>query len=266
MSQHDSEAATTATSQRQRPSAYFSRRHVGVRAVFLIVFAVVVASIALVGESLGRSAGTSSGPTITVSGSGSVTGTPNTLSFQIGAQTVAPSAGAALRENNLEVRKLEASLLGHGVTRQNIQTSGLNIFPTTNQSGAITGFSVSNTLNVTTHQLHAAGAILDAAANAVGNHVQLNGVTFSISNQSKLLAAARTRAIRNARTEAVQIARGAGTSVGAVVSITDEESAGPTGVIVAAPYFLTRGTASIPLEAGSQSVRVRVKVIYRLAS
>jgi uncharacterized protein YggE len=105
---------------------------VGVRATFLIIFAVVVASIAFVGESLGRSASSSSGPTITVSGSGTVSGTPDTLSFQIGNQTMAPSAGAALRENNFEVRKLEASLLGHGVTKQKgnkTQRRSVGVFP-----------------------------------------------------------------------------------------------------------------------------------------
>ena len=48
----------------------------------------------------------------------------------------------------------------------------------------------------------------------MGNGIQLSGVTFSISNQSKLLAAARARAMENAHVEAAQVAKGGGTTLG----------------------------------------------------
>jgi hypothetical protein len=236
-----------------------------VRMVFLIVFAVIIAAIAFLGETLGHSR-SSAAATITVTGSGTVTGTPNTMSFQMGVQTVAASAAAALSENNVRTAALEASLLKNGVTKKNLQTSDLNIYANTNANGVITGFTASDNLNVTTHELSKAGAAIDAAAQAAGNGVQLSGVTFSISNQSKYLASARARAIQNAHTEASQIAKGGGTTVGSIVTVTDEENTGSTGVILPFSEFAGTAAKSVPVQAGSQSISVQVKVVYSLAS
>ncbi len=234
------------------------------RASLFVVLAAVVATTAFVGESLGHSS-PRGGATITVTGSGTVEGTPNTLSFTMGVQTIAASAVAALAKNNVEVSALRAALLAHGVTEKNLQTSGLNIYQNTNNQNQITGFTVQNDLNVTTHRLKEAGAALDAAARAVGNDVQLSGVTFSISNQSSLLASARARAIENAHTAAAQIARGARATVGSPVSIVDQENVPTNGFVY--PFAASGFTAlarSVPLQTGTQSVSVQVKVVYAL--
>jgi uncharacterized protein YggE len=237
-------------------------RRAPLRFVFLIVFAIVIAAIAFTGETLGHSR-TSSASTITVTGSGTVRGTPNTMSFEIGVQTTASSATSALDQNNREMKKLEASLLAHGLTKANLQTSGLNIWENTNSSGQVTGFTVSDDLNAVTHKLSEAGAALDAAAHAVGNGIQLDGVSFSISNQSKLLASARARAIENAHTEAAQIAKGAGATIGQVIKVTDEENTGSTGIVYPVENF-ARAAAAVPIETGSQSLNVQVEVVYAL--
>jgi len=242
------------------------RRASAIRMVFLIVFAVVIAAVAFVGETLGHSR-SSSAATITVTGSGTVTGTPNTMSFQIGVQTTAATAATALSENNVKTAALEASLLKNGVTKKNLQTSDLNIYDNTNSNGAITGFTASDDLNVTMHNLKKAGTAIDAAAHAAGNGVQLSGVTFSISNQSKYLARARARAIQNARTEAGQIAKGGGTTVVSIVKVIDQENTGSTGIVYPLAQFAASATANrVPIQAGSQSISVQVEVVYSLAS
>lgn len=241
------------------------RRGRGPRSLFLLVFAIVIAAIAFIGETLGHT-NSSSGATITVTGSGTVTGKPNTMSFQIGVQNVATSAKEALKENNTQMGKLEKSLRSNGIVKKNMQTSGLNIYANTNSAGVITGFTVQDNLNVTTHKLNSAGAALDAAANAVGNNIQLNGVTFSISNQSKLLASARARAIQNAHTEATQIAKGADTTVGSIARVIDQENTGTGGVFYPVATSLKAATGSVPIQSGSQSINVQVNVVYHLNS
>lgn len=235
------------------------------RLAFLVVFAAVIAAVAFVGESLGHP-NSSTGPTISVTGSGTVTGKPDTMSFEIGVQNVAATAKGALADNNAQMGTLESSLLSHGITRKNMQTSGLDIYANTNPGGTITGFTVQDTLNVTTHKLKSAGAALDAAANVVGNNVQLNGVTFSISNQSKLLASARARAIENAHTEASQIAKGAGTTVGSIAHVTDQENTGGGGVFYPTATSLKAASGSVPIQSGSQQISVQVSVVYHLNS
>jgi len=235
------------------------------RFVFILVFAVVIAAIAFVGESLGHRSGSSTA-TITVTGSGTVTGAPNTMSFQIGVQSTAASAVAALDDNNAKMDSLESSLLASGILKKNLQTSGLNIYDNTNSSGNIISFTADDNLTVTTHDISHAGRAIDAAAHAVGNGIQLSGVTFSISNQSKLLAAARARAMQNAHIEAAQVAKGGGTTLGAIVKVTDEENTGSTGIIVPFANFAAAAARNVPIQAGTQSVNVQVEVVYALGS
>lgn len=234
-------------------------------AIFVLVFAVVIAAIAFTGESLGHHR-TGSTSTVTVTGSGTVMGTPNTMSFTIGFQSTSPSAVAALAANNTKVEGLEASLLTHGVTKKNLQTSGLNIYDDTNNAGQVTGFTVEDQLSVTTHQLTKAGATIDAAVRSVGNGIEFNGVSFSISNQSKLLAAARARAITNAHVEAADLAKGGGTTVGHIIKVTDQENNASTGIVYPLSFATARAASSaVPIQQGSQSINVQVTVIYSLS-
>ena len=162
-----------------------------------------------------------SAATITVTGSGTVQGTPDTVSFTVGVHTTRVTAALALAANNTRVQALESTLMANGVTTKDLQTSNLNIYEQTNQYGTITGFSVDDTLNVTVMNADGtsrgisakAGRIIDAAATATGNGIDFGGVSFSISNESNYLAIARARAVQNAMTEASQVARGANTSV-----------------------------------------------------
>lgn len=226
--------------------------------------ALVVVAVGFVGVVLGHNrAGAVS--TITVTGSGTVQGTPDTINFQIGVSTVNPTATAALTENDKKVRALEAALLKNGVTRKEMQTSGLNIYDNTNSQNVVTGFTVEDTLNVTMHKVQRAGVAIDAAARAVGNGVQLNGVSFTITNDSSLLRAARIRAMDNARLAAGQLASAGDAHVTGIVKITDNENQS-SGTYYPPLAFGTALRASVPIQTGSQPVNVQVTVIYSLAN
>ena len=204
--------------------------------------------------------------TISVTGTATVKGTPDTVSFQIGMETMNVNAATALSMNNGRVKALEAALMKHGVTKKEMQTSGLDIQANTNNLGQVTGFTVDDDLTVTMHELAKAGAAIEAAAQAGGNGVELNGITFSISNDSKLLAQARANAMRNAHTEASNIATAGGTSLTGILKVTDQENQSspyPEPVTFAAASTLVR---SVPLQAGSESLSVQVSVVYALAN
>ena len=259
----DDTANQTSASDQHARAWRAPRGRMGLRLAIVAIVVILVAGLVLASVALGRSS-SSKVATINVTGSGTVQGTPDTLNFQIGVQTVAASAAAALAENNTRMSSLEAALLGNGVTRKNLQTSGLNIYQNTNNAGQVTGFSVVDDLNVTMHKLKLAGAAIDAAARAAGNGVQLNGVTFSISNESKLLAAARAKAMRNAHDEASQVAAGGGASVGSIVKVTDQENTSPNVVYPFAAATSLKAASGVPIQAGSQSINVQVSVTYAL--
>ncbi len=205
--------------------------------------------------------------TISVSGSATVTGHPDTMNFQLGVHTVSPSSNKALDTNNVKIQALINSLLRDGIKRVDIQTSGLNVSQNYNPNGSPNGFAVDDTLNVTSHDLSTAGATIDRAVHVAGNGVTLNGVTLSISNENALLARARTRAVANARTAADQLAKAAGTHVTGVRSLNDQENPITPifyGAMKTAPS--ANGTPSIPIEAGTQSVSVQVNVVFTISN
>jgi uncharacterized protein len=231
----------------------------------------VVVIVAVAGVAFGRSS-RSSPATITVTGSGTVQGTPDTVSFTVGAHTTRATAALALQANNTRVQSLEHTLEAQGVPVKDLQTSNLSIYDQTNQYGTITGFSVDDTLNVTVVNANGspagisakAGRIIDAAAKATGNGIDFGGVTFSISNESNYLAIARARAVQNAMTEASQVAKGANRSVTGVVRITDQESNSPQPVAYPFAYLNASASHGVPIQVGRQPVNVQVTVVYTL--
>lgn len=238
--------------------------------------ALLAVGVALGGFALGRaggsgrgreatltaaSTGASPGATVTVSGSGRVEGRPDTVSFQVGLSTTAATATAALSENNVKMRALEASLARNGVAYSGMQTAGLSVNPNTNNEGVVTGFTVSDVLQVTMHDIARAGSAIQAAADVAGNGLQLYGVNFSISDQTGLLATARAKAMEDARLQASELARAAGASLGEVLRVTTHTS---SPAVVYPTFGAVASPASVPLQRGSQPVSVHVTVTYRL--
>jgi uncharacterized protein len=204
------------------------------------------------------------GAEITVTGAATVQGTPDTVTFTIGVHTTGSTATAALADNNSQVSTLEHALESRGVPASGMETSSLDIYTNTDSSGNVTGFSVDDDLNVTMHQVSDAGTALDAAANSVGNDVSLYGISFSIANTSTLLATARGQAMDNARTEATQLAAGAGVKLGPIEKITDQENAEPSYNYGNETFGAAVPAATVPLEQGTQPISVQVSVVYSL--
>jgi uncharacterized protein YggE len=205
------------------------------------------------------------GATITVTATGNASGAPDTVTLQIGVSTTGATAAGTLDHANSEMATLQAVFLHH-VGRPKLQTSNLSLNPTYDSSGSINGYSASEELTVTMHDIALAGQLVDAAAHAVGNDAHLDGVSFSISNTSSLMAAARAQAMQNAHLEASELAAGAGLSLGPIKTVTDQEQPPPP---VYYPRFADSaalaGAGAVPLQGGTQQESVQVQVVYQLA-
>jgi len=237
----------------------------------LVIAAVIVAGGILGGvvmsngaSAASRSTG-STNDTISVTGSGVVTGRPNTLTVQMAVSTTASSATAALDQNNAEMTSLETTLVRAGVKWRDLQTTNLSISPNYDAQGVVTSYGVDDDLTATFHHIARAGAVIDAAAHAVGNDIQINGVSFSITGTGGLLRTARIEAIQNAQTEASDIASGAHTSLGRILRVTDQEQQ----AVPPPPYLFANGAAaksSVPLQPGTEQLSVQVSVVFALGS
>ena len=129
------------------------------------------------------------GGKITVTGSGTVSGTPDQLVLSMGVQTSASSVSTALRQANEAATRVIHSLKSGGVRASDIQTSGLSIQPNYSGSSQVpTGYGVSEQLTATLRDLAKAGSQIQAAVTAGGNATTVDGVSLNLTDTSGLLA------------------------------------------------------------------------------
>jgi uncharacterized protein len=216
------------------------------------------------GRTLAVQAATVAGGRITVTGTSTVSGTPDQLTLSMGVQTDGSSVGAALQRANRAVRAVTRTLTGTGVRHSDIQTSGLSIQPDyTGSSTVPAGYAVSESIQVTLRTLAAAGTQISDAVRAGGNAVVVDGVSLSLSDTGSLLAAARARATADARAKAAQYAKGLGGSLGPLLSMSEQSPAPPVFAPGAARPAAT--PSPVPVSPGRQPLTVTVTAVFALA-
>ena len=198
---------------------------------------------------------------ITVTGEGTVTGTPNQLILSIGVSVNGASVSSALSQANQAVRRVTGALRADGVAAANIQTSDLYISPNYQGNSQVpVSYGVTESLTATLDQLGKAGGQIQAAVNAGGNAVTVDDVSLNLTDTGKLLAAARASAVRDARAKAAQFAAAIGQQLGPVISITPNEQSVP--IVFGANVPAASKAASVPISPGRQQVSVSITVVY----
>jgi len=214
----------------------------------------------------------SSGPnqpshSITAVGDGVVEGTPNVLELSLGVTTRDASAATALAHNSALAVKVIGVLKDAGVADKDVQTSDLSISPNVSPSGNhVDGYQVDNTVTAKLRDINKVGNVVDAATKAAGNEVVVQSLSFRFDDNSSMVAAARTLAVKRAQDQARQLADAAGVSLGALDSISSTSV--PVGPPVsAAGARRTPGATTAPtppVNPGSQTVSVEVTIVYQI--
>jgi uncharacterized protein len=202
---------------------------------------------------------------ITVTGTGTVTGTPNQLILSMGVQVSAATVSSALQQSSQAAARVTAALRTAGVASADIQTADLSIEPNYRANSQVPdGYEVSEYLTATLRHIATAGAQIQDAVQAGGNAVTVDNVSLNLTDTSALLARARAAAVADARHKAAQYASAAGQPLGPVISITDQAPAQPLPV-----YATTSGAAaprsSVPISPGTQQLSVSITVTYALS-
>jgi uncharacterized protein len=206
----------------------------------------------------------SAGSRITVTGTGTVSGTPDQLMLSMGVQTSGSTVSGALGSANHAVRAVTAALTRAGVRTSDIQTSGLSIQPDYGPNSPVpAGYGVSESIQVTLRMLGTAGSQISGAVRAGGNATVVDGVSLNLSDTSALLASARARAAADARTRAAQYAKALGRSLGPVVSMSEQAPAEQFPMAASAAGRAASGP--VPVSPGSQQLTVTVTAVFALA-
>ena len=224
----------------------------------LLLAGLLLATAAIAGVAqphLGRSATTPSGTSITVTGNGTVSATPDRASFDFGVTTQAATAADALNRSSDQARTIVVALEKSGVDASDIQTTDVSLWPQTRGNGTeIVGYTASNSVNVTA-PLAKAGTVVDAAVGAGANNV--DGPNLDTSEKSSLYDDAMKQALAAAKGKALAIADAAGLSITGVEKVT-EGSSEPVPVYADA----LAAKPSVPIEPGTQQIQASVTVTY----
>jgi uncharacterized protein len=206
---------------------------------------------------------------VVVLGEGNVTVAPDYARIRSGVTTDGKTARQASDANTKLMSAVIQSLLSFGIARKDIQTTRFSIEPIyTSQSklsGAaeskLSGYRVSNQVNVTIHQIAQVGDLLDrlieAGATDAGN------VSFLVSDREKPLDQAREAAIADARHKAELFARASGLNLGRVAWITESSDFEPI-----APMSVERpkmASTPPPIEPGENTITARITVGFDIA-
>ena len=165
-----------------------------------------------------------------MSGQGEVRAAPDTVTLSAGVTSEAPTAAAALAANTSRMQGVFAALKKLGMADKDMQTANFSVSPqmtggNNNTPIRITGYQVSNQVQVRLDDVSKLGAALDALVNAGAN--QLNGVNFAIKDTAPLLTQARMGAVADARARAETYAKAAGVTLGPILSLSENENQGP---------------------------------------
>src|SRR5208283_4255001 len=139
------------------------------RKTAVLTFALVVLTLALIGCA---AADSTNDHVIQVSGSGSVTGTPDRVQISFAVETENADVRIAQSNNALAMNNVMDALAASGVPRDDIKTTGYSITPVYQQdssgifSGTVKTYQVTNTLQVTLKDTNTTGQVIDTAVNA----------------------------------------------------------------------------------------------------
>ena len=203
--------------------------------------------------------------TITVTGTGMVTLTPDIAYVSIGVHTENAGAKGAVAENNTQAQAVIAAIKGFGVADKDIQTTNFSIYPQQqyDNNGKQTGvlYVVDNTVYVTVRDLTKLGDLLDATVSSGANNI--NNIQFDVADKTGALSQARLAAVTDARKQADELTKATNVSLGEVQTISYYDSTAPVTVQYARADVLN-AAASVPVQAGSMQISTTVTIVYGL--
>ena len=202
-------------------------------------------------------------PTIVVPGVGRLTVEPDVATIRLGVAITRPTATAAREASAATMTAILDALAATGVDRRDMRTSLIGLGPLTDYSPdggqRVTGYQMTNLVELTVRDVTAVGGIIDAALLAGATSV--DGLEFRLDDPTAAREQARRSAVADARARATTLADAAGVSLGAVIGIVEGGRPGPM-----AEHGGVAGLAmkafDTPVEAGTHELSVALVVTF----
>lgn len=211
-------------------------------------------------------------PAITVTGEAEISVAPDVAETSAGVTTEAKTVREASEANAQAMTAVIAALKQAGLGDKDIQTGHISVQPVYNNTQSkkegrpdeprIVGYRVGNQVRLKVRNLARLGEVLDQAIAAGATDVF--GVSFTVSEASKALDAARAAAIADAKRKADIYAKAAGAQVGRPIDISEANAAPRPMARFAASAANRAMAAPTPVAAGENTLHISLSVTYEL--
>ena len=205
---------------------------------------------------------------INVNGTGRVKVEPDVADIRLGVTQQGKDAKQASDKAATVMDAMIKALIDVGIAEADIQTTNLNLNPIYDYDDNppnIVGWQASNMVNVTVRDITAVGEVVDAATAAGATNV--NGISFRVEDPSGAQSLARSEAVVDAESKALQLAGDARVNIIGVITITESSGQPPQ------PLFLSRTDLSFasaesapitPVLPGEVEISVNVFIQYEI--
>ncbi len=200
--------------------------------------------------------------TLSVTGSATVTATPDEATLDLTVSALEDSAVGAITSASTAMNDVIAAVFAQGIATEDIRTTSISLRPEYEfalDRRILVGFRFTNSIRVTVRDIDDVGPVIDSAVVAGGNLLSLDNIAFQISNRSLLEDQARLGAIDDAIRKASAMADRAGLALGRVISMREVGFFTPTPIVfeaAPAPSFAT------PVFTGTQEITSRVEMVF----
>jgi uncharacterized protein YggE len=227
-----------------------------------LIAAVAAAAIAATLPGVPARAQTEPPAVISVTGEARISAPPDLVQIEGGVTSDAKTAREASDANNAAMGKVLLALKGAGIEEKDYQTSRLSLQPQTSQSKSggpptITGYRASNRVTLRLRDVTKVANVIDTLVAAGANDI--GGISFMVSQASKLLDEARDQAIADARRKAEIYAKAAGVTLGAPLAISEGGAPAPIAF-----RRMTAAPESAPIAPGEEMLQVSVSVSWAI--
>jgi hypothetical protein len=204
---------------------------------------------------------------ISVTGQGEASGPPDEAQVSAGVQILAETVIEATRENQSVIDKIMTALEQQGIPPEKIQTSNYSIWAEQNyqdqrQQDRISGYRVSNIVNIRIDDLEKIGDVLAAVTNAGANAI--HGIQFGVKDTAALEQQAREAAMADVRARAEALAKLAGVQLGEVMSISTSYSGGPPRPMAARSFEMADAAPAPGIAPGQQTLSVEIHATFAI--
>ncbi len=197
----------------------------------------------------------------------------------IGVESRETTIGEARQKAAVAMDSVLNAIKANGISEDDIVTTNFNIYPQTiwvdvsdslgrYSEPRITGYTVTNTVQITVRDIENLSPVVDSASTAGGDLIRINSIQFTVGDSSVFGEQIRQQAAANALAKADVYARAMGVTLGQLVYLTEIGSSVPMASAYPQTEFATADAEfkSTPISAGDVNLSVTVQAVFAIGS